>query len=101
MTWNLILNYDIRYTLWLPFPPTIQCGGLYLCNHLEEGEGNDLLRDINHLVEADADAGGVVVEAGQQGGGEGHVRAGFPLGVHRRVAILHIDFARLKLGKVP
>ena len=38
---------------------------LHLCNHLEEGKGEDLLRDVDHLVEADGDGAGVVVGIGQ------------------------------------
>ena len=74
---------------------------LHLCHHLEEGEGDDLLGDVDHLVEADSDGAGVVVDVvdgagvvvdvGQEGGGQGHVRAGLPFRVHRGMAMLHVD----------
>ena len=67
----------------------------HLCNHLEEGEGDDLLRDVDHLVEADGDGAGVGVDAGQEGGGQGHVRAGFRLRVHRWMTMFHIGCTRL------
>ena len=62
----------------------------HLCNHLEEGKGDDLLRDVDHLVEADGDGAGVVVGIGQQAGGQGHVRAGLPVRFDRRIAMLHV-----------
>ena len=68
----------------------MEYGGPYLCNHLEEGEGDDLLRDVDHLIEADGDGAGVVVHVGQEGGSQGHVRAGLPLRVHRRMTMLHV-----------
>ena len=64
--------------------------GVYLGHHLEEGEGDDLLGHLDHLVKVDRDRARVVVDAGQETGGEGHVCTGFPLGVHRRVAMLHV-----------
>ena len=48
---------------------------LYLCHHLEEGESHHLLGHLDHLVKADGDGVGVVVDAGQEGGGQGHVYA--------------------------
>ena len=46
---------------------------VYLGHHLEEGEGHHLLGNLDHLIEADGDRAGVVIDAGQEGGGEGHV----------------------------
>ena len=61
---------------------------LYLCHHLEEGEGHHLLGHLDHLVEVDGDCAGVVVDAGQEGGGEGHVCAWLLLRRIRRVPVV-------------
>ena len=37
--------------------PTMDYCALHLCNHLEEGEGDDLLRDVDHLVKPDSHGG--------------------------------------------
>ena len=47
----------------------------YLGHHLEESESHHFLGHLDHLIEADGDRVGVVVDTGQEGGGKGHVCA--------------------------